>query len=80
MGCDNVAVHAGVHRGLVVFVVGRLRVRLGHRVSGRQAAGVRQLAGETGQAERGRRHRDHREEASGWSRRRPVKVNAAEQR
>lgn len=49
-----------VRRG---HVVRRLRARPGHRVPGRQAAGVRQLAGETGQAERGRRHRDHRQEA-----------------
>lgn len=60
-------------------VVGRLRARPGHRVPGRQAAGVRQLAGETGQAERGRRHRDHREEAHRPGRG-PVQVAVADGR
>lgn len=61
-------------------VRGRLRHRPGHRVPGRQSAGVHQLAGETGQAERGRRYRDHREKALGrgcGARRRPDQVAAA---
>lgn len=62
-------------------VVGRRRLRAGpgHRVPGRQAAGVRQLAGETGQAERGRQHRDHRQEEAGGPRGGPVQAAAAEQ-
>lgn len=56
----------------------RVRARPGHRVPGRQAAGVRQLAGEARQAERGRRHRDHRQEAGG-PRRGPVQAAAAQQ-
>lgn len=56
----------------------RVRARPGHRVPGRQAAGVRQLAGEARQAERGRRHRDHRQEAGG-PRRGPVQGAAAQQ-
>lgn len=50
----------------------RLRPRPGHRVSGRPGARVRQLAGEAGQAERGRRLRHRRQETTGGGAGRPA--------
>jgi len=57
----------------------RLRAGPGHRLPGRQVAGVRQLAGKEGQAERGRRHRNDRQEEGGGPRRRQVQATAAQQ-
>lgn len=46
---------------------------------GRPRAGLRELAGETRQVERGRRHRDHRAEEAGGPRGGPHQAAAAEQ-
>jgi len=56
-----------------------LRAGPGHRLPGRQAAGVRQLAGKARQAERGRRHRDDRQEEGGGPGRGPIQAAAAQQ-